>query len=89
MTYSHMVKREPAWVNSVVKDIKEISGAKILPSIQVGIAYLSDSLTVSEFDQCLTEALKEPSSGVVFWNWDALEKEKEKYELVKAKNKMK
>jgi hypothetical protein len=85
MTYSHMVKREPAWINSVVKDMKEISIAKILPSIQVGIAYLKDSLTVLEFDQCLTEALKEPSSGVVFWNWNALALEKEKYDLVKKK----
>jgi uncharacterized lipoprotein YddW (UPF0748 family) len=85
MTYSHMVKREPVWINSVVKDMKEISTAKILPSIQVGIAYLKDSLTVPEFDQCLTEALKEPSSGVVFWNWNALALEKEKYDLVKKK----
>jgi hypothetical protein len=78
-----MVKRKPEWINSVVNDIKEISGSKILPSIQVGTAYISDSLTVSEFEQCLTEALKEPSCGVVFWNWDALASEKEKFNVVK------
>jgi hypothetical protein len=85
MTYSHMVKRKPGWINSVVKDIREISGSKILPSIQVGTAYLADSLTVSEFEQCLTEALKEPSCGVVFWNWDALASEKGKCNLVKKR----
>jgi hypothetical protein len=83
MTYSHMVKRKPEWIHSVVNDIKKISGSKILPSIQVGNAYLSDSLTASEFEQCLNQALKEPSCGVVFWNWDALSAEKEKYNIVK------
>ncbi len=85
MTYSHMVKRKPEWIHSVVKDIQEVSGSKILPSIQVGIAYLKDSLTASEFDNCLTEALKAPSSGVVFWNWDALVLEKAKYDIVKRR----
>jgi len=83
MTYSHMVKREPAWINSVVKDIQKVSGATILPSIQVGIAYLSDTLSTEEFADCLSESIKAPSKGVVFWNWDALYAEKEKLELVK------
>lgn len=85
MTYSHMDKQKPEWIHSVVKDMKEVSNAKILPSIQVGIAYLDDILTVSEFEQCLNEALKEPSTGVVFWNWDALDLEKDKYSLIKKK----
>jgi len=86
MTYSHMVKQKPEWIHSVVKDMKEASGAKILPSIQVGIAYLADTLSVSEFEQCLNEALKEPSSGVVFWNWDALALDDDKYNLIKKIN---
>jgi hypothetical protein len=85
MTYSHMVKRKPEWINSVTKEISQISGSKVLPSIQVGTAYLSDSLTVSEFEECLNEALKEPSCGVVFWNWNALELEKGKYNLIKER----
>lgn len=83
MTYSHMVKREPKWINAVVKDIHENSNAKVLPSIQVGIAYLSDTLSSVEFKECLKESLKAPSSGVVFWNWKALSLEKEKLEIVK------
>ncbi len=82
MTYSHMVKQKPEWINSVVTDIKAVSGSKILPSIQVGIAYLDDTLTVSEFKECLYEALKEPSSGVIFWNWKTLELEKEKLIII-------
>jgi hypothetical protein len=83
MTYSHMVKREPAWINSVVKDIQNVSGSAILPSIQVGIAYLSDTLSSEEFEDCLLESIKAPSKGVVFWNWDALFAEKEKLRIVK------
>jgi len=32
----------------------------------------------------LTEALKPPSVGVVFWNWDALDKSPEKKDAVRA-----
>ncbi len=83
MTYSHMVKRKPGWIHSVVQDIANISSAKILPSIQVDIAYLSDTFTVEEFKQCLDASLLSPSVGVVFWNWDALYDDKEKLEVVK------
>ncbi len=86
MTYSHMVKRKPQWINSVVKEIKKSSGTiKIIPSIQVGIAYLSDEFSALEFEECLNEALKEPSAGVIFWNWDALYADKSKLEIVKNK----
>jgi len=85
MTYSHMVRREPEWISAVVKDIHDNSQAKIIPSIQVGIAYLSDTLSSKEFKQCLTESLKAPSHGVIFWNWNALYSDKEKLEIVKRR----
>ena len=85
MTYSHMVKREPRWIHDVVNDIHNNSGAMVLPSIQVGIAYLSDTLSPAEFKQCLDESLKAPSSGVVFWNWDALYADKEKLEIARKR----
>lgn len=83
MTYSHMVKRPPEWVHSVVSDMDEYKKNCILPSIQVGNAYLPEELSPNEFGESLKEALKEPSYGVIFWNWDALSKDKEKLELVK------
>ncbi len=84
MTYSHMVKRPPEWIHSVTVDVAKKSSAKIIPSIQVGIAYLSDTLSVEEFEQCLIQSLKTPSEGVVFWNWDALFADKKKLEVVKS-----
>ncbi len=83
MTYSHMVKRKPEWIHSVVKDIKQESGTEIIPSIQVDVAYLNDTLSVDEFEHCITESLKEPSSGVIFWNWKSLAADKNKLKLVK------
>lgn len=84
MTYSHMVKQTPEWIHSVVVDISGNSTAKIIPSIQVGIAYLNDTLSVKEFEQCLIQSLKPPSVGVVFWNWNALYADKEKLAVVKS-----
>ncbi len=87
MTYSHMVKRDPPWIHSVVKDIRLQADCKVLPSIQVREAYLKDRLTVHEFRASLTEALKSPSEGVVFWSWEALEMEPEKKKVIAELNK--
>jgi hypothetical protein len=83
MTYSHMLKREPSWIQSVVKDISPQVNCKVIPSIQVNEAYLVDILSVEEFEQTLIEALKPPSSGVFFWSWEQLEKNPEKKEILK------
>lgn len=82
MTYSHMTKHSPKWISSVINELYQNTGVPILPSIQVGRAYLSDRLTLTDFKECLGEAVKKPSSGVIFWNWEALDEEKQKYDLV-------
>jgi uncharacterized lipoprotein YddW (UPF0748 family) len=84
MTYAHMVKREPAWIHSVVQDIAGQANCKIVPSIQVNKAYLSEPLTVEELAQSVTEALKPPSSGVIFWSWEQLNKNPEKLNILKS-----
>jgi hypothetical protein len=82
MTYAHMVKREPPWIHSVVMDISHQADCRILPSIQVKEAYLKDRLSVEEFRASLTEALKPPSQGMVFWSWEALDSEAEKKDVI-------
>jgi hypothetical protein len=90
MCYHHMVLQKPAWVHSVVEDVERSTHGQVLPSIQVKEAYISATLSVSEFKEALAEALKPPSKGVVFWSWDALDKDLEKQavvrELCKSRN---
>jgi len=83
MTYAHMIKREPAWIHSVVQEIADQTECKIVPSIQVNKAYLNESVTVKEFKQSVIEALKPPSSGVIFWSWEQLEKNPKKMKILK------
>ena len=84
MCYSHMLKREPDWVSSVVKDFdSQTNGTSVLPSIQVKEAYLEDVLTDEEFKNNLKAALEFPSKGVVFWSWDHLEQDQSKKEIIK------
>jgi hypothetical protein len=83
MTYSHMLKRKPDWIQSVVKDMSGQVNCKVIPSIQVNEAYLADVLTDEEFEQTLKEALKPPSSGVFFWSWEQLEQRPSKKDIVK------
>jgi uncharacterized lipoprotein YddW (UPF0748 family) len=85
MTYWHMLKRKPPWIHDVVDDVFSRTKRRVIPSIQVGNAYISDNLSVEEFREALEEALRPPSGGVVFWNWDALAKEPEKMAVVAAR----
>jgi hypothetical protein len=78
MCYWHMLKRKPPWVHGVVEDVYSRTKGLVVPSIQVGNAYISDPLSVVEFKEALDEALRPPSGGVILWNWDALAKEPEK-----------
>ena len=85
MCYSHMLKREPAWIHEVTESFNDLSGQEnILPSIQVSKAYLDAALTVEEFRECLEASLLPPSKGVIFWSWDALSASHEKCQVVKT-----
>lgn len=84
MAYHHMVRRTPEWVHAVTQDAFDRTGGRVLPSIQVDKAYIEDPYTLEEFKGALTEALKPPSAGVVFWSWDALNKSPERMEAVRA-----
>ena len=82
MTYAHMVKREPSWIHDVVKDLDNQVDTWIVPSIQVNKAYLDEPLETEEFEQYVREALKPPSSGVIFWSWEQLKDSPEKKVIV-------
>ncbi|MBN1185591.1 MAG: hypothetical protein JXB49_25115 [Bacteroidales bacterium] len=82
MCYSQMLKRDAAWISSVVADMDKRAPGKILPSIQVYPYYIDDAFTAEDFRLCMDAALDEPSRGVVFWSWPLLEKEKRRIEVV-------
>ena len=83
MTYSHMLKQPPAWVHDIVEDFHRQTGARILPSIQVGKAYLETDYDLEEFRLTMEAALEAPSSGVIIWSWEHLVSEPEKVKLFK------
>ena len=84
MCYSAMLRREPAWIASVVKDFAAQSSFPVLPSIQVKEYYPGDrTLDAVEFEACLRAALEPPSAGVVFWSWDLIEKAPENRRVIK------
>lgn len=82
MCYSWMLYREPDWVGSVVEDFNLSAQGKILPSIEVNGYYRHGILTASEFEQNLHNALKKPSRGVIFWEWNHIENDSSKYQIL-------
>jgi hypothetical protein len=87
MCYAHMVKQDPAWVSSVVRDIGRRVKKPVIPSVQVKQAYLTEKLTAEEFGGYLREVIKPPSAGVIFWNWPMLAQDAAKAELVRSMKK--
>jgi len=83
MTYAHMVKQPPSWVHHIVEDIFMQTGGTVLPSIQVGRAYLETEFDLEEFRETLEAALEAPSSGVIIWSWEHLIAEPAKVDLFK------
>ena len=83
MTYAHMVKQPPSWVHHIVEDIFMQTGGTVLPSIQVGKAYLETEFDLVEFRETVEAALQPPSSGVIVWSWEHLIAEPAKADLFK------
>jgi hypothetical protein len=45
-------------------------------------AYIDDPYTLAQFREAVTEALKPPSLGVIFWSWEALNKAPDRKEAL-------
>lgn len=83
MSYAHMVKQPPSWIHGIVEDIHKQTRAPVLPSIQVGKAYLDAEFGLDEFRKTVEAALQHPSSGLILWSWERLMAEPEKAALFK------
>ncbi|MFX0171199.1 MAG: hypothetical protein ACFE9L_04710 [Candidatus Hodarchaeota archaeon] len=57
---------------------------KIIPSIQVEKCYLTTEISIKEFSEMITEAVKDPSNGVIFWSWEKIKNNYEKKEQLKT-----
>lgn len=82
MCYSQMLDRDAGWISDVVSDMDKHVKGKVLPSIQVYPYYIDKKFTADDFKQCVKEALKSPSRGVVFFSWPLFEKDSLRMEVV-------
>jgi hypothetical protein len=83
MCYSQMLDRDSEWISDVVTDMDRHANGMVLPSIQVYPYYIDRAFTAEDFRQCLEEALKPPSRGVVFFSWPLFEKDSVRMEVVR------
>ncbi len=81
MTYAHMVRQDPQWIHDITEEMHQLTSANVIPSVQVGLAYLENEFDLEEFRKTITEALKPPSGGVILWSWERLIAEPEKVDL--------
>ena len=82
MCYSHMLKRDAAWISSVVTDMDRRAEGMVLPSIQVYPYYIPDDFSAEDLRDCIRAALEPPSRGVVFWSWPLLEQDESRIRVV-------
>ena len=74
MAYAEMMQKPASWLHSLVKDMKQQCGehCSVMPAFQVGEMYSSGEIAEEEFHLYIENALKSPSTGVVFWPWETL-----------------
>jgi hypothetical protein len=78
-----MLKRDARWIADVVADMNKRSPGIILPSIQVYPYYIDRPFTAADLENCVEEALKPPSRGVVFFSWPLFEKDSSRMKVVR------
>lgn len=83
MCYSQMVKHDAKWIADVVSDMDKRAEGKILLSVQVFPYYIDRSLTTDDFRKCVTESLRSPSRGCIFFSWPLFERDSSRMEAVK------
>jgi hypothetical protein len=79
MSYAHMVKQSPQWINDLVYDLHFHSKCKTLPSIQVSKYYLEEEISFDTFQKYIKKGLEYPSNGIIFWSWEMLNDDQKKY----------
>jgi hypothetical protein len=82
MCYSQMLDRDAEWISDVVTDNNNRAKGMVLPSIQVYPYYIDRRFTSEDFRQCIQEALKPPSCGVVFFSWPLFEQDSARMDVV-------
>jgi hypothetical protein len=72
MTYSHMLKRKPNWINDITSEIHERTGKQVLASIQIEKTYLEEKISDDEFIEMMKFGKMSPASGVILFHYDYL-----------------
>ena len=84
MTYSHMVKQEPRWIQQVVDEIHTQTGKSTLSCLQMEKTYLDTPLEIEEFRATLSAALEAPAQGTCVFHYDVLGNDIDKNESLKT-----
>ncbi len=86
MTYSHMLKRKPAWINDITTEIHERTGKQVLASIQIEKTYLEENISDDEFIDIMKFGMMSPVSGIILFHYDyILNTDKNKFRTLSLK----
>ncbi len=70
MTYSHMLKRKPSWINDITSEIHDRTGKQVLSSIQIKKTYLEEEISDIEFIDMIKFGKMSPVSGTILFHYD-------------------
>jgi hypothetical protein len=70
MTYSHMLKRKPSWINDITSEIHDRTGKQVIASIQIKKTYLEEKISDTEFIDMIKFGKMPPVSGTILFHYD-------------------
>ena len=81
MVYHHMLHEKPEWIHDVVVDMASLTQKPIWPCIQCVSGkgfWREEPLTVGEFKEAISQALRSPSQGINAISWGRMKKHKDR-----------
>ncbi|MDA3898907.1 MAG: hypothetical protein PF637_00155 [Spirochaetes bacterium] len=83
MTYSHMVKQPPQWIDEVVQEVSEKSGKRVFPGVQLAQTYRDEPVQSDELNAMISYAAQKPAAGVLIFHYDTLVDNTHRFERIK------
>lgn len=77
MTYSHMVKRKPHWINEMTDYIHSATDGPVLACVEISKTYVEENISDQEFAEMVKYGSMPPSNGTILFHYDYIRRRKQ------------
>jgi hypothetical protein len=83
MAFTHILRQTPAWKETLLREVKTISGKPVISYVQVDKVYRDKEISLQQFESELKTGYESDSAGVLIFCYEQLIQSPEKIEILK------